>query len=516
MTGLNKNYSRNYIKIYLWRTISLVSGFLSLLIVVPHLSNNQELYGVYAFCISFTLYLTYADIGFLSAGQKYAAEEFAKGNRKEEIGILGFTGAILLLMILPFSFAMVYFSFYPNKILNDLTSEGQEIASSVFLILGVLTPFQIILQRLAQSILIIRIKDFISLRIDVVFNLIKIFSIYFFFSAGKYMVVEYFLFITIMTILGSLVVIFVIRRAENYNFIELIKSIKLSRKYFHLTKKLAYSSLFLTLGWLIYYELDLIIIGKWFGPHEVAIYAIGFTFLNFLRSLWNIVFSPYSQRFNHFSGTNSMIEMKKMARNIMNYTLPLCIVVTTILVLSAKQIVLFWVGPEYLDSVLILQILIIGTAFGFVANPANYYFIAKTRYRYIYTIAIILPVVFLLGLIFIVPKMGVEGFAISKTIAMAVGFIISLIGISELIKPFKVISKWMVGLILFFTITLILQPKIYDYLFPLIEKNTYKLIEVVSVSMGLIIFSLFILFFSRKQYRIQIISTIKEKFNLIG
>ena len=172
------SFAKNYIKIYFWRTISLFSGFLSLLIVVPHLSNNQELYGIYIFCISFTLYLTYADIGFLGAGVKYAAEEYAKGNSKKEIEIFGFTAIILLLMILPFSLSMIYFSFYPEILISNLTLEGQKIAGNIFLILGVLSPFQIILQRLTQCILIIRIKDFISLRIDIIFNLIKIVSVF--------------------------------------------------------------------------------------------------------------------------------------------------------------------------------------------------------------------------------------------------------------------------------------------------------------------------------------------------
>ncbi len=57
----------------------------------------------------------------------------------------------------------------------------------------------------------------------------------------------------------------------------LLKNIKLSKKYYFILKKLAFSSLFLTLGWVAYYELDLIIIGKWFGSEEAAIYAIGLT-----------------------------------------------------------------------------------------------------------------------------------------------------------------------------------------------------------------------------------------------
>ena len=66
-----KNFNnKNYFKIYIWRSLSIISGFLSLLIVVPKLSSNPELYGIYSVCISFALYLTYADIGFLSVGQK--------------------------------------------------------------------------------------------------------------------------------------------------------------------------------------------------------------------------------------------------------------------------------------------------------------------------------------------------------------------------------------------------------------------------------------------------------------
>jgi len=75
----------HYLKIYTWRLLSLISGFLSLIIVIPHLSTQQDLYGIYAFCITFALYLSYSDIGFISAGQKFAAEELAKNNQTEEL-----------------------------------------------------------------------------------------------------------------------------------------------------------------------------------------------------------------------------------------------------------------------------------------------------------------------------------------------------------------------------------------------------------------------------------------------
>lgn len=493
--------SRNYLKIYFWRSISIISGFLSLLIVVPHLSNNKELYGIYTFCISFTLYLTYADIGFLGAGQKYAAESFARGNRVEEIKILGFTGAILLLMIIPFSTAMIYFSFNPSLLINGLSHQGQRTAGDIFLIIGLLSPFQVIIQRLVQSILIIRIKDFVSLRIDIIFNLIKIASVFFFFSKGRYLVVEYFFFSTILTILSCLVILIIIKKTENYDFIQLIKSIRFSKKYYRITKKLAFSSLFLTVGWLLYYELDIIIIGKWYGPKDVAIYAIGFTFLNFLRTLWNTVFTPYAQRFNHYSGTNSMLEMKQLTTKIIDYTFPLCAITTLTLALSAKYIVWLWVGEAYNGSIVILQLLIVGTGFGFIIQPASYYFMAKTKYSFINILAVTVPASFILGILTLNSVLGISAFALSKSLAMFISFIVSIIGLRALVNPISIMSKWFLNLSVLYVALILLLPKLLDYLFTYPDKNTMQLASLLSVLGILVVLSYCLVLITKKQQR---------------
>ena len=494
-------YTKNYIKIYFWKIISIVSGFLSLLIVVPHLSNDIELYGIYSFCISFTLYLSYADIGFLSAGQKYASEAFARGNRREEIDILGFTAAILILMIAPFSIGMIYLSFHPEIILSELSKVGSVIASDIFLILGIVLPFQIILQRLVQSILIIRIKDYISLRIDVFFNLIKIVSIFYFFRDYHYLIVEYYLFINLITIFSAILILIIIRKSENYNFLDLLKAIKLNKKQFDLTKKLAFSSLFLTIAWLIYYELDLLFIGKWFGPKEVAIYAIGFTFLNFLRTLWNSVFSPFSQRFNHYVGTKNEIELKRLITTLIEYTLPLCIIVTVTLVVVAEPLTIFWVGDMYSESILIIQTLIIGTGFVFVTFPANYYFIAHTKYTYIYAISITLPLVFILFVFVFTPKLGILGISISKSISIFVGFIISAIGLSDIYNPLKAIKKWSVNLLIFSGLIIYYLPIGLNRVFTTIEKSSFNLGLLMFIVAILIIVSYFLLLVLKKNQR---------------
>ena len=96
-------YSKNFLKIYLWQGLSFILMFLSMFIVVPIISADKAIYGVYTVCSSLSIFLSYADLGFLGAGQKFAAEFFAKKDIKNEIRVIGFTAFILLICLLLFS-----------------------------------------------------------------------------------------------------------------------------------------------------------------------------------------------------------------------------------------------------------------------------------------------------------------------------------------------------------------------------------------------------------------------------
>ena len=54
---------------------------LSYVIVIPRLSAEVNSYGIYSVVVSLMIFLQYADLGFLGAGQKYAAESYAKNDR---------------------------------------------------------------------------------------------------------------------------------------------------------------------------------------------------------------------------------------------------------------------------------------------------------------------------------------------------------------------------------------------------------------------------------------------------
>ena len=100
---MQKSYTKNYFKVYTTQFLSILINVLSLVIVIPYLSNDTKVYGIYTLCISFNIFFSYSDLGFLNAGYKYASEHYAKNEKKEELEIIGFVSFILLLFTMLFA-----------------------------------------------------------------------------------------------------------------------------------------------------------------------------------------------------------------------------------------------------------------------------------------------------------------------------------------------------------------------------------------------------------------------------
>lgn len=478
------SYRKNYIQVYIWKSLSVLVNFFSFFVVVPYLSSNPTVYGIYTFCISFQLYLTYADIGFLSAGQKYAAEAYARGDQPEERNIFGFVGAVLVAMVIPFSILMVILALYPESALNGVSEENQSIVSALFLIMAVVTPIQVLLQRLSASILMIRVKDYVASRVDVIGNTIKILSVFVFFTGGKYMIIPYFLFINLVTILCSLITLHIIKKSENYDIKGFLKSIKFSKKYFDLMKKLAFSSLGATISWIICYELDLIYIGKIYTVEAVALYAVCFTLINFVRNFFNIIYGPYSQRYNHFVALNQKDELSTLLGKIVHYTFPVCIFACVVMCFSSKYIILNWVGTDYTESIPLFAILSWYYIFHFVSQPAAHVCISTERYMIINIASIICPVVFLGSFLLLhFSGVGIVSFAISKIIMMIASTVIYYFGIRKWTNVWKDIVGFMplaFVLLLFAYVSTFIYPSI----FPDPQKSTSGLFTLLMIFSG--------------------------------
>jgi len=418
------SYTKNFLKIYFWQGVSLVLNFLSMFIVIPYLTSDPVVYGIYTVCISFSIFLSYADLGFLSAGQKYAAEYFAKGQRKEEINVIGFTNFILMVFLLLFSAGFFILSLQPEFLIKNLLPGKEEtIASSLLLILALFTPVTL-LQRLLQMIFGIRLEDYIIQRTNVVASLLKIISVLWFFREGQYNIVGYFLFVQIVNLLAALVTLLIARKRFSYDLIALIKSVHFNKIIFSKTKNLAFTSFYLTLTWILYYELDPAAIGKMLGPQQVAVFAIGLTIMSFIRSIMGILFSPFNARFNHFIGTHDDESLKSLFATVTTVMAPLIVIPIITICLLVKPLILSWVGVQYTESVTIARFLILCNIYAFITYPTSMLLMAQERIKEMYLVNTLIPLIYWVGIILSYSQIGLNAFAFFKFVAFSISAIV--------------------------------------------------------------------------------------------
>lgn len=417
---MQSQYTSKYFKIYLWQGISLVLNFLSMFIVIPYLTKEPSIYGIYTVCISISIFLAYADIGFIGAGQKYAAESYARGERDDEIRIIGFTSFILLVFVLLFMLFFLYLGFNPQLLLKNLNTPNKiSIASELLLILACFAPVTV-LQRITQMIFGIRLDDYINQRVFCCANLIKILSVLYFFKGGNYRIVEYFLFSQFVNAIAYTTSLFLAKRMYNYDFKLLLHCLRFNSIVFKKVNKLAFSSLYITASWIIYYELDNVTIGKFLGVEKVAIYAIGLTMLSLFRSLFGILFAPFSARFNHFIGKGNIEGLKKFSLQVVTLTLPIVVIPIIALTLVVQPFVLSWVGADYADSLGVARFLLLCNIFAFISYPANMLLMAQEQIKQIYVVNTIIPIIYWVGVVSSYSFLGLQSFAIFKFIAFVV------------------------------------------------------------------------------------------------
>jgi len=478
-------------------------------IVIPYLTTDPVIYGIYTVCISISIFLVYADLGFLGAGQKYAAEHFAKGELKEEIKVVGFTHFILLIFLLLFSIGFLFLSIHPELLIKSLDHGKQEtIASSLLLIIALFTPVTL-LQRLLQMIFGIRLEDYIVQRTNIVASLLKILSVLFFFRNGQYNIVGYFLFTQIVNLLAALLNLIIARQRYNYDFRALLKSIHFNAAVFAKTKRLAFTSLFLTFTWILYYELDPTVIGKFIGANQVAIYAIGLTILSFFRTILGILFSPFNARFNHFIGLEDEKGLKSFYLQVTTILAPIVVIPILTIALMASPLILSWVGVDYSGSVEIAQYLVLCNLFAFITYPASMLLMAKERLREMYLINTLIPLVYWSGIALTYNVFGLKSFAIFKLVAFALSVIAYYFIMLKFLQINFISSLKEIFKPILFPIILVIISSflIRDYLPH--QKSKINLL-IVAISAGCIILGSFILqYFLSANWRNQISKTLR-------
>ena len=173
-------------------------------IILPLISEDTTIYGIYVLCLSIISFLQYTDLGFLSAGQKYASEYLALNDMRNEIKIFSFVHFIMFIFIILGIILILFFSYNPHFVIPDLNEKSAPVASTLFFILAITSPF-ILLQRYALSVFTIRIQDDIYYKIDLGINILKIGCVYFYYQDNPISIIDFFWFIQSLNVLTVLI-----------------------------------------------------------------------------------------------------------------------------------------------------------------------------------------------------------------------------------------------------------------------------------------------------------------------
>ena len=363
---------------------------LSYLIVIPRLSAEVNSYGIYSVVISLLIFLQYADLGFLGAGQKYAAESYAKNDRANEIKILGFVHFILIIVVLLYALLLVFVYFNPGSFINAMNAQDETLAKNLILVFICSSPI-IILQRLSSAIFTIRFEDYILQYFEITSSIIKILSTFYFFRNGYYEIINYVIFIQFMNVVSVVCCFIMIKLRYNYDIKKLIYGLRFQKSVYDLTKAMALTSVVSTISYMLYYEFDLIYIGKLYNPEIVALFAIGVTILNFSRSFMNAFFGPFKTKLNHLRGMNDNDGIERYFLLLVDWTFPLSFFPALAIIIMMHSIIISWIGTAYIDSLWINRLLISTMFFSFLATPISYFAIAKEKFRFLLITASCLP-----------------------------------------------------------------------------------------------------------------------------
>lgn len=517
---MQASYTKNYLRIYTTQFLAILINVLSLVIVIPFISENAEVYGIYTICISFIIFFSYSDLGFLNAGYKYASEYYATGEKEKELDIIGFVGFILTVFTLLFAAVIATFSLHPQWLIKNITTNvNLNVAKELLFILALFSP-NMLIQRMLQLIYGIRVQDYILQQILLVVNSLKIAAVYFFYSAAHFNIIGYFLFSQVIACVGLLCGAIYAFKKYSIPVKAFFSRIKFSKPVFVSIKSLAFSSLYVTIAWLLFYEFDPYAIAKLSGAEAVAFYSVGLTCLGFFRSIYGALFNPFNARFNHFIAVKNFEGLADFTKTVMCILLPFVVFPTITLSLLSKSFVYTWLGNNFQESSKIVSLLALCNILAFITYPGSILSMATKRVRLLYVISTIQIIVYWGGISIFFSSYGYIVFAYFElTCFLLTGFLYIFFLCRFLKMDGLTFAKTIIGPAVIPVISLAVILFFSRNLLPY-EKGKFNLMLVGITAFASISMALLIYYFTSVQFRnytsIQILKLFRRfKFQMI-
>lgn len=380
------------------RGLSLGLGFLVTILITRNFS--VEVFGEYSFLISIAMTcFQFAHLGFSSANTYYIVHNkkllpFLLANTQILGLVVGFITLIVLLIL-----NMIYFH--------------REVG--LIIVTAFMVPFLVITELnrgLLTGLEKIKTANYLDLLSKFLYTIMVISVIVYFQSIWSLI----FAYVMQMFIYSSTSFYNLFKKAKN----KLKPSIHLFKKTSNYSIRI-YLTLFLAF---LVLKIDIYFIEYFMGNKPLGIYSLGATLATHLILIINVIIPLLLPKLATINDTNKRI---KKLKNIIFYALILLVLINLGFYFLGKWFIVLVFGDKYLESVIIIQILLMATSvLSLETILAQYYaFIGKIKFLiYYWVITLLLNII--LNYLWI-PKYGIEGAAWASFISYSL--ILVLVGL---------------------------------------------------------------------------------------
>ena len=344
---------KRYLLNYVMSGASYAADFLSLFVIVPKITGavSPQVYGTFCAIFGYTFMLSHADLGFTGAASKFACDEFVRGNQEKEIELLSAAAFLQFLGYVVVALILLAFAADPHIVISGLNQETAAIIRRLFILLAVFSLASIP-NGILGAISGFRIEGYRLASWQLLSGMIGLASVFVIFGpGGSHSVVRYYLLTNLVSIGTTFLVGYHLLRKWNYPVRAFLRAFRFNKEALALLWPLARVSLFSSLAWIAYYEMDNVFIGKFISVQALAFYAIAASGMSFFRRLNVTLLGPYPPVYNRFYVNNDDAGMRSFYLSNVAVTAPFIFIPAVVAIIFMPQFIVAWVGVKYAPSI---------------------------------------------------------------------------------------------------------------------------------------------------------------------
>ncbi len=176
-------------------------------------------------------------------------------------------------------------------------------------------------------------------------------------------------------------------------------------------------SFFIVAGWMIVFQSDNIVIGLFISATAVAYYNIAGTLINYLRLLINAIGVPLVPAISHIDALGDRAQVAGLYARLTRYLFYLTTCICAITLMFGAKFIYTWMGPEFIQTVKVLHILIVPVSLYLPQVVANSILLGIGKHRPLLYILLVESAVNLGLSLILVRPLGIYGVALGTATA---------------------------------------------------------------------------------------------------